>query len=546
MIDAAIQQIKDARDMPGIIAAINSLGTGPVFQHISTGQTDDLKPIDVILEVPEFRLPAFLKQVERLTKRAERLGLEPIKAEFMGKARKTIKVGRGSGDPIELSSVRGISGATNAAFVFTAHSYRITGKPPVLNAWRFRASINHSEHSRPIIRSTLPEIPKHYRTATTYCEHCNTNRDRNDVYLLQNSLSGKWMQVGRSCLRLFTQIDDAEKAISEYVNALQFLAEYSDEYDPESEGGYGGAGAAAVDLLPFVRVVAYLTEKYGYTNRQRAETEGLLSTADEAMGAIRSRSDADRRLFDVATKDPGTLTRAQAAIEWAKNLPDDGSDYEHNLKIIAEDGLFNAVREAGYAASLYATFKRTQEQQAQREAVTNEWLDAKQGDKLTGYKLHTVSVRAIEGNYGITYLHVFRDDAGRQFKWFGSKQIDQKQGFPATFTVKGFDEYKGIKQTVITRVSDDNAAKNAKRSGVLAEIITEAQGTGTHDAPDAPAVRVSDTGAAALGGVDGINVIVDSGRTLINLTYDNDPLYLVSAPVNDTIKKLLKKLEKIT
>lgn len=545
MIDTAIEQIKDARDMPGVIAAINSIGTGPVFQHINTGQTDDLAPIDRVLEIPEFRLSAFLKQMDRLTKRAARLGLEPLQAEFLGKARKTIKAGRGQGQAMEISSVQAVNGKTNAAYVFTAHSYRVTGRPPVLNAWQFRASINHSEHSRPIIRSTLPEVPKQYRAATTYCEHCNTNRDRNDVYLLQNSLSGKWMQVGRSCLRLFTQVDDAEKAVSEYVNALQFLDEYSGEYDPDSDGGSGGAGGAAVDLLPFMRVVAYLTEKYGYTNRQRAETEGVLSTADEAMGAIRSRSDADRKLFDAAVGDAGTLTRAQAAIEWAKNLPDDGSDYEHNLKIIAEDGLFHAIREAGYAASMYAVFKRTQEQQAQREAVTNEWLDAKQGEKRTGYKLFTVSVRAMEGNYGMTYLHIFRDEAGRQFKWFGSKAIDHKQGFPATFTVKGFDEFKSIKQTVITRVTDEDAAKNAKRAAVLAEIITEAQSTGTHDAPDAPAVRVSDTGAVALGAVDQINVITDSGRTLINLTYDNDPLYLVSAPVNETIRAALKRLSKL-
>ena len=81
-----------------------------------------------------------------------------------------------------------------------------------------------------------------------------------------------------------------------------------------------------------------------------------------------------------------------------------------------------------------------------------------------------------EGAYGFTYIHLFHDDEGHQFKWSSSNgtykvEYDKTADFGGIEycefeighkylmkgTVKAHNEYKGVKQTVITRckVLDD-------------------------------------------------------------------------------------------
>ena len=83
--------------------------------------------------------------------------------------------------------------------------------------WEFIATV---EHSKPIniIRSFRPEveIPESYYTADTRCDHCQTKRNRKDTYLIRNTISGEFKQVGKTCLKDFTRGLSAE-AVTAYV-----------------------------------------------------------------------------------------------------------------------------------------------------------------------------------------------------------------------------------------------------------------------------------------------------------------------------------------
>lgn len=62
-------------------------------------------------------------------------------------------------------------------------------------------------------------------------------------------------------------------------------------------------------------------------------------------------------------------------------------------------------------------------------------------------------IHYIEGEYGVTTLVVFTDADGRRFKWFASGSKEFKVGESVTMkgTVKAHEEYKGAKETVLTR-----------------------------------------------------------------------------------------------
>lgn len=74
------------------------------------------------------------------------------------------------------------------------------------------------------------------------------------------------------------------------------------------------------------------------------------------------------------------------------------------------------------------------------------------GDKIQ-IAIEIDSVRTLEGLYGYTYLYRLIDVDGNVFTWFASK--DALRGLTGRIalkaTVKRLDEYKGVKQTVITR-----------------------------------------------------------------------------------------------
>lgn len=87
----------------------------------------------------------------------------------------------------------------------------------VVNGWAFVAIIEHSSPEniiRIIDQRFYGRVPERYRTSPKTCEHCHMRRDRNDTYLIYNEDEDDWKQVGRTCLKNYTQGLDAETCAS--------------------------------------------------------------------------------------------------------------------------------------------------------------------------------------------------------------------------------------------------------------------------------------------------------------------------------------------
>ena len=74
-----------------------------------------------------------------------------------------------------------------------------------VNDWEFVSSVEHTAEGNIFSKAlTSLEIPERYRTGDSYCEHCNTHRSRKNTFIIHNTVTDEFKQVGKSCLMDFT------------------------------------------------------------------------------------------------------------------------------------------------------------------------------------------------------------------------------------------------------------------------------------------------------------------------------------------------------
>lgn len=84
---------------------------------------------------------------------------------------------------------------------------------------------------------------------------------------------------------------------------------------------------------------------------------------------------------------------------------------------------------------------------------TSEWI-GEVGDKVKDIKVQLIRKYSMDGRYGLTTLYSFQDESGNILNWWTTsyKEIEIGQWTTIkTATIKKLDEYKGVKQTVLTR-----------------------------------------------------------------------------------------------
>jgi hypothetical protein len=153
---------------------------------------------------------------------------------------------------------------------------------------------------------------------------------------------------------------------------------------------------------------------------------------------------------------------AQECVAWVLGWEADGrklSDYEWNVLTAVKAGLVN-YRTANLVASILPSYRRHMGQLQERAALPPSNHVGTVGERL----ILTLTITRIfthEGEFGCTFIHGFRDEAGNDLVWFGSSQLTEADGkrhevgdtVTVKGTVKGHNEYKGRKQTQLSRVA---------------------------------------------------------------------------------------------
>lgn len=324
-----------------------------------------------------------------------------------------------------------------------------------VNDWEFVATIQHMTPVN-LIGSYRPEyvIPERYYISNSICEHCNSKRYRKDTYLIRNTVTGEWKQVGKSCLKDFTNGLSAE-AVARYVSWFEELIK-GETPDGEPRFNYKLT-------LEAVMVAVEAVRRFGYKKTQNEDGCRNFDSTSHIVSEVLYRINPGYQMlkdqgFNWDT--PETESKAKEILAWVRSLNPEVGSYLSNLKA-ACSGDFCESRNFGLIASAVAAYNRELEKKQREE--TRKQFEAKSnwvGSVGGRVELKDAFVSVLTGwysDFGYTYLYKIVDTNGNIFTWKTSKWLgDDESLAPGTRislkgTVKNHSEFRGVKQTELTR-----------------------------------------------------------------------------------------------
>lgn len=319
---------------------------------------------------------------------------------------------------------------------------------PTIAGWRFLAVLDHAGEEN-VFRAlgSHPDLER-YRTAAPDCEHCKVARRRNETYVMAHE-DGRIMQVGSTCLQAFLGTDPA--GVLAFLDGLSEIRRELDEAD-ESSGGYV---RRAFDIRCFMAHVVAAIRDNGWISKAQAEERGTFSTSTQAFN----------RAFGEKAERPTDedLASADVVLAWAREIPADvASDFLRNLRAACRRS--DVGRNAGLIAAAVTAHQRALEAARPKPTTPSEHVGTV-GERARGLVLTVTAVHSFDGEYGTLHIHRFTDPQGNVLVWkTTSELLEQGATYERDATIKEHGEYKGTKQTVLSRVGPCKPEKKSKKA----------------------------------------------------------------------------------
>jgi hypothetical protein len=412
--------------------------------------------------IPSDNVETLTKKLDQLNRRAAKLGTAPIAVTF-------------APDHVETWTETTESGREIARARAWVRA-DVTGAVVVLAGWKFRAAIHHTTDGNLV--ASLPgstDLPAAYRESQPVCDHCRTTRLRSSTYVVENVATGELRQVGRQCLADFTgSTGNDPMAMARWAEMIgAFLAWFS-SFD--EDGNRYAWTEPVTSLFSFLETVAAVIRKDGWLSRGAARTNAergdgsTIATADTAWRIFwmipKTREDREElRRYETEEVD---TTLATATVQWGATLDarTDLNDYLHNLSVVSRS-LLVSRKTAGLAASMVVAYQKELNLIAERAREATRAPSShvgEIGERLRGVKVTVVRVVALEGNeFGPRSIVGMTDETGNDLNWFtGWTSVEIGDVRWLTGTVKAHGEFKGRKQTTLSRCVLDETAPAPK------------------------------------------------------------------------------------
>lgn len=395
---------------------------------------------DNIYRIFEGNMERLEKKLKRIQNKCSRYGCD-FTYEKIGEEFKTVTNKEGNLETIKMIVVKA------------------EGKA-IVNDWQFVATLEHTAKGNIIDKyATEIEVPERYYNCDAYCEHCKTKRRRKDTYIVYNSKTNEFKQVGRNCLCDFTHGLDAS-GVASYMSAFNELIKGEAPYEGCSYTRY-------YNLVNFLCNCKETVDIWGY--RKADERKATYDMAfinmkihqDERpyWWTDRDVEDKRRELESVNYNPSKHVDYVKKALEWLDAKEED-NNYIHNLKTACAS---EYVHRLSLVCSLIPTYdrdvayqmeKRIREERrlAEQKAMQKSEHIGNIGDRITVNVEEWRCLASWDTQWGTTFMYQFKDTDGNVFIWKGSKYIDDdKEKFTIKGTVKEHGEFRDVKQTIITR-----------------------------------------------------------------------------------------------
>lgn len=320
-------------------------------------------------------------------------------------------------------------------------------------------AVLENHNSGNVIRriNTEIKIPERFLNTDNICEHCNSKRQRNELYIIHNTKTDEFKQVGSNCLMSYTNGLNAEY-IASYFDGITELEEF--------DGFVGDGSKCYMSIDEVIECSIEIIDKIGYFNSNSyCPTKYLVGTMINSVGDLKYkieklnealRNNKINTFFKLADfhKD-NTKEIAKNIIEYYLNLEND-SEFVNNVQVILKDGYVD-WKNLGFICYLpEGYFKHIKKENEKAERLKINGNSKHFGDINIRYNdINITNIEEITSystQYGVIYIYKIILESGNVLIWKTSKLIDDFNVVKSiTFTVKNHGEYNGVKQTEITR-----------------------------------------------------------------------------------------------
>jgi len=389
-----------------------------------------------VFAILTWNLGSFVAKMQKLVSKARKLGCETVGYEVL--------------DSFDRVRVR----QTYDGFykeMISHTNVRVFGAAPKYAGWSLIGRLDFKSVPGATVRDMVPghECPTEFQTVEPgRCDHCKTNRRRNDSFLVQHE-DGRVVVVGRKCIADFLGGESPEH-IAALATCLAEIGGMGDD-----EGGGIRVGVNEFEIGEFLTVTAFCIRTYGWVPRSAASEEER-STASRVLDLLCPKGDRQaedfriRTLSQVSAKDG---ERAQQALAWARATTEN-TDYIYNLRTVLSAPSV-VMKMAGIAASGISAWDRAMSRETERAVRREKVCSVHQGTvgEKIAFEGEIVMVRSCESQWGTTTMIKLVDTTGNVYTWFasGGKDVARGERYAVVGTVKKHETYNGEQQTVLTR-----------------------------------------------------------------------------------------------
>lgn len=307
-------------------------------------------------------------------------------------------------------------------------------------------------HSEPVwaMAPNQEMTPSQRKTVTKNagaCSICKSKRERKST-LLFRSPAGRITQIGRNC---------AAKVFGLSVD-LSFLECILASGGWDDEGSFGGWRQSIVrEFSDVVVVAAGIIDHCGWVSRKKADE--TMSTPTSALvtqwlyGRLKPEDQLD--LMKGGQPSEAHIKLGADVWEWCKALPKAGNDYEHKLRVLANDNWISA-KDVGVAASAVVAYRRAMNLIKERESTPESNWIAEPGTAIGLKKKGSlpapeVEIKGVYPSEFSTVVKMVTTDGNVIVAFMGHCSANTGDKVRVAGTIKNNNVRAGVKQTILTR-----------------------------------------------------------------------------------------------
>lgn len=365
-----------------------------------------------------------IDKINKLNKRAKKLGCELIELTFTGNIKKE-KHGE------------------NENMVVVTEEVFIKGEYPHIDGWELIGVRETTNKKGLIFTRTTPnkEMPKEYHDKTTVdCDHCKTARRRKKSTVLHKD--GVYIEVGSTCVKDYFTADPKKFLWLATIDFRAILTEGM--FEPTGE-----KPRYEYDLEKFLGMSSACIDEFGWVSVTKARMDNY--TTPTVHYVTFHLVDRDLKEHERVKPTVAHEAEAKAVIAYFKEIDPEENDYLINCKKIADYG-YVPERMDGTAASMIFSYRRSLEREIERaERKASKWMGEVK-ERITVDSAIVKHVNVYDGDWGLTFIYNFNAD-GNFITWFSTRDKDLHVGDRVKIvgTVKKHDEYRDNEITVLTR-----------------------------------------------------------------------------------------------